>query len=502
MRGRAAAVAVCLVAAACGSGRSILDAGNAPATTMTTPPTVTAVPGSTLAPTTTAPAATTTTTPLASLPPCPVSALDGATAPVEITLWHGFTVDNEQALIALTDAYNASQAKVHVTLQNQGGLKETIAKYEQSSQDGRPEMVSLPEYVVQQMADSSGVIPVGACIEADHFDTSPFLPRVMLAYRTRGVQWSMPFNVSVPVLYYNKALFEKAGLDPNVPPVSLEEVQATSQQLVSSGAAGYGIALDSGADSGGGWFLEQWLARLDQPYANNGNGRQAPATEVLFDGPVGVGLLTKVQSLVTDGLAVDVGDNPTGRDTLLKMADPAKPAAMTIYSSAGIGPVIKILGGGLIPGITSDQIGIGPMPGPGAVASAIVGGASLYVVADKGDAKAAAAWDFIKYLTSAQTQSTWATATGYVPVRQDAVSLDPLMSKYITDPRFKVPYDELTAGKDDLTSVGPVLGPMPQVRAVTAGAVAAIMGGADVQASLTAAAQQADALIAQYNQLH
>jgi sn-glycerol 3-phosphate transport system substrate-binding protein len=498
----AAALAVCLALAACGSGTSILDAGNPAATTTTTQPPVTAAPGSTLPPTTTAPAATTTTTPLASLPPCPVGALDGATAPIEITLWHGFSGTPDEELTALTDAYNAAQTKVHVTLQNQGGIKQTIEKYNQSGQESRPEMVSLPEYVVQQMADSGSVIPVDACIQSDHFDTAPFVPRVLLAYRTGGVQWSMPFNVSDPVLYFNKPMFVKAGLDPDAPPVSLEQLRAVSQQLVSSGAAGYGIALDSGADSGGGWFLEQWFARLNEPYANNGNGRLAPATEVLFDSATGVLLLTEMQSLITDGLAVSVGDNPDGKDTLLKMADPAKPAAMTIASSAGLGTVINVLGGGLIPGFGTADLGVGPMPGPGDVASAIVGGASLYVVADKGDAKAAAAWDFIKYVTAAQQQSTWASATGYVPVRQDALELDPLRSKYLTDPRFKVPYDQLVAGEDSLYSVGPVLGPLPQVRSVTAGAVAAIFGGADVQSSLTAAAQQADALIAQYNQLN
>jgi sn-glycerol 3-phosphate transport system substrate-binding protein len=504
LRRGALVLAGCVTLAACGSGRSILDAGNAPATTTTTTtgPPVTAAPGSTLPPTTTAPTATTTTTPLASLPPCPVNGLDGVSSPVDITLWHGFASTNEQALIALTDSYNASQTKVHVTLQNQGGIKQTIDKYTQSSQDSRPEMVSLPEYVVQQMADSGSVIPVGACFAAAHFDTTPFLPRVMLAYNTGGVQWSMPFNVSDPVLYYNKSLFTNAGLDPDNPPVTLEELEAASQKLVSTGAAGYGIALDSGADSGGGWFLEQWFARLNQPYANNGNGRLAPATEVYFDDTTGVTLLTFVQKMVQSGLAVDVGDNPDGKDTLLKLADPAKPAAMTIASSAGIGIVKNLLDGGLIPGITGEQLGIGYMPGPGDVPSTIVGGASLYIVADKGDAKAAAAWDFITYLTSAQQQSTWASETGYVPIRQDALDLEPLASTYVNDPRFKVPYTQLLNGKDDLTAVGPVIGPLPQVRSVTAGAVAAIMNGADVPSSLTAAAQQADTLIAQYNQLN
>ena len=83
------------------------SAGNeatAPATTTTTEPPVTAAPGATLPPTTTAPPATTTTTPLASLPPCPVDALDAVTSPVEITFWHGFGAEHETTLTALTDS--------------------------------------------------------------------------------------------------------------------------------------------------------------------------------------------------------------------------------------------------------------------------------------------------------------------------------------------------------------------------------------------------------------
>ena len=101
-----------------------------------TAPPATAAPGETLPPTTTQPAATTTTTPLASLPPCPVDALDGATAPVEVTFWHGLGGESEDALVALTDAYNASQQRVRIRLENQGGYKQTIDKYTQSSQSG------------------------------------------------------------------------------------------------------------------------------------------------------------------------------------------------------------------------------------------------------------------------------------------------------------------------------------------------------------------------------
>ncbi len=490
-------LAGCLLLAACSSGESILNAGNPPLATTTTTVPVSTVPGET---TTTTIGPTTTSTPLASLPACPVDAHADAAEPIELTFWFGLQTEVEGHLQALTDEYNASQDKVRVTLQNQVGTKETIDKYVQSSQSDRPNLVLLPEYVVQQMADSRTVIPVGACIEASGYDTSEFLPGALDAYETEGVQWSMPFNVSTPVLFFNKVMFETAGLDVASPPVSLEDLRVASQAIVDSGAATYGIALDSGVDSGGAWFLEQWFAKAGQPYADNGNGRVAPATRVLFNGPAGVELLTAVQGLITDGLAMTVGDNPQSADQLLKLADQAQPAAMAIASSGAIGVVINALNGGLIPGITSDQLGIGAMPGPGGNPLTLVGGGSLYIVADKGDAAAAATWDYIQFLIEAQSQSTWAAATGYVPVREDALELDPIKSMYVSDPRFEVAYDSLKAAPaDDPTALGPVLGPMRQVRTATASAVAAIFGGADVAPTLDAAAQQADALIVDYN---
>ena len=111
----------------------------------------------------------------------------------------------------------------------------------------------------------------------------------------------------------------------------------------------------------------------------------------------------------------------------------------------------------------------------------------------------AASWDFITYLTAAEQQSEWSSATGYLPVRTDALTLDPLQTTWTTDPRFKVPYDQLLSAPDVPTSVGPILGPLREVRTVTAQGVAAIFGGADVAATLAASAAQADALIADYN---
>jgi sn-glycerol 3-phosphate transport system substrate-binding protein len=309
----------------------------------------------------------------------------------------------------------------------------------------------------------------------------------------------MPFNLSNPVLYYNKAAFVKAGLDPDKPPVSLEDLRADSQKLVDSGVVKYGLALDHSLDGGGGWFLEQWLAKADQLYANNENGRAAPATNVLFAGPSGVDLLTFLQKMVQDGLAIDVGPNTSLPDNLLKLVDPREPAAMTINSTAALGSVLNILQGGSYPGITAADVGISPMPGPTANPGVLVGGASLWLPKGKSDAETAAAWDYLKYLVAPEQQSIWAAGTGYVPARTSAVDLPPIKDLYAADPRFKVGYDQLLAAADTPVEAGPVLGPQREVRILTSQAVEAILvGQADVAQTLTATARQADLLIAQW----
>ena len=91
-----AMAAVAAVVAGCGNGRSILEIGGATVPTVAPPdsggqpvtiPSTTAVPADLLA-------------------PCRVEAL-GQGAPVAITFWHAMTAANEDALVALTDAYNA-----------------------------------------------------------------------------------------------------------------------------------------------------------------------------------------------------------------------------------------------------------------------------------------------------------------------------------------------------------------------------------------------------------
>ena len=487
-------VAAFSLVAACSGGGDITESGDDEAAT-----TVPAATDESVAPGDTAAAVTTTTVAPDTLPDCPTDALASATGTTEITFWHSMPAALGEEVVALTDAYNASQDKVKVNLV-QGSYEETADNYFLASQGDRPDLVQLPEYQVQAMVDTASTVPVGKCIEASGFDTSTFLPSALNAYATQGMQWSMPFNISNPVMFYNKKVFAEAGLDPNMPPQSLEEMRQYSQQIVDSGAANYGVALESGFDSGGGWYVEQWFAKAQEFYVDGDNGRTSRATEVLYNNETGVELLTYLQQLVQDGLAVNVGDNSqTGFDNLLKLADDKEPAAMTIATSASLGQVLDVLAGGQFPQLAPDDVGVGPMPGPEGKPGALIGGASLWPVDTGDDVRTAATWDFITYLVGAEQQSQWAAATGYIPVRSDATEVEPYKTTLATDPRFSVAFEQLASSPDALTSAGPVVGPLRQIRSVVATAVAAILDGADVVTTLQGAADQSNSLITDYN---
>ncbi|MEI7548747.1 MAG: extracellular solute-binding protein, partial [Actinomycetota bacterium] len=113
--------------------------------------------------------------------------------------------------------------------------------------------------------------------------------------------------------------------------------------------------------------------------------------------------------------------------------------------------------------------------------------------------KTAATWDFITYLVSAQQQSEWASATGYIPVRTDAVDVAPYKTTLATDPRFSVAYAQLKASPAALTSAGAVVGPLREIRAALAQAIAKIFKGDDVKTTLTGVATQASGMITTYN---
>ena len=425
---------------------------------------------------------------------CPLGAIDKAkTKPVQITLWHSMSVANLDSLVKLTDQFNASQSDVHVNLVNQTSYQETLQKYRAGLSSGDlPDLVQIEDTGLQQMIDSQSVLPAQACVDADKYDLSDHLKRVVDYWTVKGTLWPMPFNVSNPVFYYDKNAFRKAGLDPEKPPTTFDELRADAEKLRSTGAATgapMGLKLDA-------WHLEQWLAKAGKPYVNNGNGRKTRATKVEFDNKTGRDIFGFWSGMVRDGLAqTNPKEGPSSLDNFIGIG--THNHGMTIDSSAGLGRILQVLGTGQY---ADSELAVAPMPGPSGKGVILVGGAALYIVNKSAPEKQEAAWRFAKFLNEPETQATWAADTGYIPIRKSAVDLPQIQQRWQQVPGFKVAYDQLTSGVESTASAGPVIGDYQGVRdAVLEAEQGMYTQGMKPSAALKQARDKGNAAISEYN---
>ena len=264
-------------------------------------------------------------------------------------------------------------------------------------------------------------------------------------YTVNKVLWPMPFNVSNPVFFYDKNAFRAAGLDPEKPPTTLDEVKADAQKIkdLPEYEAGFGMKLDP-------WYLEQWSAKADKLYVNEENGRKARATKTVFDNATGLEIFSWMSDMVKSGAAkTNSADGPSSYDNLLGIR--SKVVGMTIDSSATLGTISQVFAQGESGGV---ELGVAPMPGPPGKGGVLVGGGALYIVKKSAPEKQAAVWEYLKFLDDPQTQADFAAGTGYVPIRKSSVDLPAIKQQWAKVPGYKVAYDQLISGADDIATQG------------------------------------------------
>ncbi|HEY1829208.1 MAG TPA: ABC transporter substrate-binding protein [Acidimicrobiales bacterium] len=427
----------------------------------------------------------------AKLPSCNLKALSSHKGVVDITFWNSMVQANGQTLASITNAFNSSQSKVHVTLVNQASYDDTWNKYTAGLSNGQlPDAVQLEDVRTQEAIDTNSFLPVQSCINAAHYSTSDYLARPLDYWKVNGVQWALPFAVSVPIVYYNQLSFTKAGLNPNTPPATLLQMVEDAKALKASGT-GMGLVLDP-------WHLETWLATANQPFVNNNNGRSGRATKGVFDTKTAQQIFTDLDLLVKSGDAVtNPSSGPSEFDNLLGIG--TGKCGMTIDSSADLGTVEQLLGKGQYPNV---KLGVGPFP---ALSSSIKGGvepggSAVYISSKVPALDQAAAWDYLTYLSTTQSMATWAAGTGYIPLRKSSINTSTIQKLWSTQPAFKVAYEEMVNGANTTATSGSVIGPYDDVRTDVLNAeIAMYTTSISPAKTLANALSQVNATISGYN---
>lgn len=336
----------------------------------------------------------------------------------EIDFWYGNTGVIEKAIQDACTAFNASQTKDKVNCIGQGSyevaMQKAIAAYRAKK---APVLMQFFDAGTLDLMLSGAVEPVSAALPQVNW--KDYLNGARSFYETaKGELLSQPYNGSTLVLYGNREMLAKAGIDKL--PATYEQMVADAKQLK---AAGVDCAF---ATDGHPWrVLEQFAARHGTAIASRHNGYDGLDAVYTFNkGPVA----EHMQNLKTwrdHGLIRLQQDTKAGKyDAAFNTAE----CAMMEGSSAGYGAAYKALGNKVM-------VGLAPMYEGKTRHNTLIGGASIWIMKGHSETEVAAAKAFLDFLRRDDQQIEFAGKTGYLPMTETALSALKASGK-ANDPQF------------------------------------------------------------------
>lgn len=406
----------------------------------------------------------------------------------KITFWHSMGGVNGEAITYLVDQFNTeNQFGIQVEAQYQGSYDDAINKLK-SAQMGNmgADLVQIYDIGTRFMVDSGWVVPMQQLINSDGWDETQVEPNIAAYYTVDNTLYSMPFNSSTPILYYNKDMFDKAGIVEI--PTSFAGIESIGDDLLNIGGADEVISL-----SIYGWFFEQFTCKQQLDYVDNGNGRTGAASAVTFDSNgAAINTLTAWKSLYDKGYAPNVG---RGGDAGLADFSSGK-SAITLGSTASLKQILNDVNGKF-------EVGTAYFPkvndtDKGGVS---IGGGSLWALDNEDVTKQQATWEFVKFLVSAESQAYWNAQTGYFPVTLAAHN-EPVFKENIAQyPQFETAINQLHDSTPK--SAGALLSVFPEARQVIEMEIETMLNsGSSPEEAVVKMADKINSAIEDYNLLN
>jgi len=124
-----------------------------------------------------------------------------------------FAYDNPEVETGVVDAFQAAYPNINVELEMLP-FSDIFTKYKTLAAGGEaPDIISLNFENTSQIASLGALEPLDDFIASDGYDMNVYYDNTVDMYQIDGVQYAMPATFSDVVLFYNKTLFDEAGLD-------------------------------------------------------------------------------------------------------------------------------------------------------------------------------------------------------------------------------------------------------------------------------------------------
>jgi sn-glycerol 3-phosphate transport system substrate-binding protein len=371
--------------------------------------------------------------------------------PVQITFWHAMSGSRLGVLESIVEGFNESNPDYEVVPLFTGSYAETLTKYITAYPSGTgPNIVQVYEVGTQTMIDSGAITPVYEIpgMLGESWDWAQYVIPITNYYSVEGNLWSMPFNSSTAMLYYNKDLFEEAGLDPNKPPTTWKEMEEYGEKILESGVVDH--VYSTGWPD---WIFEQALAIHNHLYADNDNGRSGLATKVVFDDDFGQMIFDTWTRLHDKGIYI-FGGSEYAPNTAFNSGQ----IAMLIQSTSSLSGIIKAadfnVGTTFYPRFEGYPVG-----------NSVIGGGSLWVTKGQNEEQLRGVWEFFKYLSREDVAIQWHKGTGYFPVSLGALKTLLDEGWFSQDQAYLTAFLQILSGRrDTAAATGVRLGPFVAMR--------------------------------------
>lgn len=410
----------------------------------------------------------------------------GAQAATEIQVWHAMGGQLGEKINEMAALFNAAQTDYEVNAVYKGNYTETmtaaIAAFRANEQ---PHVVQVFEVgTATMMAAEGAVYPVYEMMEDAGlaWDPDAYLPAVKSYYTdTDGNLLSLPFNSSTPVMWYNKDLLDKAGVEV---PKTWDEMFAATDKLKEAGAE---CAFSIGWQS---WvMIENYSAWHNLEIGTKENGFAGLDTEFTFNNEHVANILQRIADSQADGGFKYGGRRGESLPMFLEQK-----CAMWINSSAYYGGIAKN---------AKFAYGQTMLPLDTAVAeepqNSIIGGATLWVLRGKPAEEYKGVAQFFNFMSSPYVQADWHQDTGYVPITTAAGELSREQGFYESSPGTDTAIKQLSLNEPTANSKGLRFGNFVQIRDVINEELEALWAGdKTAKEALDTAAERGNELLRRF----
>jgi multiple sugar transport system substrate-binding protein len=367
--------------------------------------------------------------------------------PATLKVWTGFTGGDRPGYATIVKDFEKSHPdiKVEMTVQPWDTIQQKLPSAWLTGQGPDVAAVSSDPNAVAQYVKTRSVLPITETGNGTgKINTGSFAPGTVEEFTYDGKLYGVPANFATLSLYYNKKLFQAAGI--SKPPTTVQEMAADAKKLTTGGK--YGIALADNQTIQM-WPVLQWLEGGD---IVSGKGCSVVQTSA------GQKSLSTWADLVAKDKVSPVGLTGAEADSLFSAGKAAMeingPWAASGYKDAGIDL-----------GIVKVPVGVdGKSSTLGSIAPLSISAKTKYPKQ---------AQEFLAYWTSKTAQQKFSLQTGFPPLRTDLsddakLNADPTVSVFasqVPDARLYLPH-VTNATKVDSDAYVPLIGEITRGKSV------------------------------------